>query len=334
MNRQMEGKTLSEHIKSEARRLGFFSSGIAEAKAVDANEARRLLAWLADGGNADMQYMGNHTDMRLDPRLLMPGVKSIVSVALAYAPSHRIPEDEYQIAAYAYGADYHDVVKQKLHSLAASIAAIRPIAYRAFCDSAPVLERYWAVQAGLGWVGRNRQLIIPQAGSMFFLGELFLDIELDYDSPVTPRCGNCRACVDACPTHALQNAASPCPDGCPHSTTTFSAARCLSYLTIENRGPIPSSVAPAMRGTIYGCDRCLQACPWNRFAPTATEPLLQPSAELLQMTKERWHDLTPETYRRLFKGSAVKRAKYEGLMRNIRANIGATRDSDAVTDAD
>ena len=178
-------------------------------------------------------------------------------------------------------------------------------AYRAFCDTAPVLERYWAVQAGLGWVGRNRQLVIPRAGSMFFLGELFLDVELAYDSPVTPRCGTCRACLDACPTGALAV-------GAP-----FCAGKCLSYQTIENRGDIPSDIAACMGDTVYGCDRCLDACPWNRFATPTDDPQLQPNEELLRMTRADWLGLTVEQYRRLFKGSAVKRAKYEGLMRNI-----------------
>lgn len=264
-----------------------------------------------------MDYMGNHTDMRLDPRLLMPGVKSIVCVALSYAPRRRIPESEYQFAAYAYGNDYHDVVKGKLHLLAQAVGTEH---YRAFCDSAPVLERYWAVQAGLGWTGRNHQLIIPHAGSMFFLGELFLDMELVYDSPMESRCGNCHACIDACPTHALSaHGGSAAADA---DATAFRSELCLSYQTIENRGSIPPKIAEAMGNTIYGCDRCQRACPWNRFSPPATEPLLQPKPELLAMKKDDWRRLTVEDYQRLFKGSAVKRAKYEGLMRNIRAAGG------------
>jgi len=247
--------------------------------------------------------MANHTEKRLDPRLLMPGLRSIVCVALNYTPRRRIPESEYQLAAYAYGHDYHDVVKSKLHRLAQAIGCTE---YRAFCDSAPVLERYWAVQAGLGWIGRNRQLIIPHAGSMFFLGELFLDIEPTYDRPMRNRCGKCRACVDECPTHALEYG-------------SFRSGRCLSYQTIENRGAIPPDIAKAMNGTIYGCDRCQTVCPWNRFATPTTEPLLEPKPELLAMRKADWLNLTADDYRRLFKGSAVKRAKYEGLMRNIMA---------------
>ncbi|MCR4852505.1 MAG: tRNA epoxyqueuosine(34) reductase QueG [Prevotella sp.] len=308
----------SNEIKAEALRLGFFACGISKARPVDDATAQQFTEWLSEGRQAGMHYMENHLDKRLDPRLLMEGLKSIVSVALNYSPQKRIPENEYQIAAYAYGQDYHDIVKQKLHQLASFIADHYPtpdddnngqsheLSYRVFSDSAPVLERYWAVQAGLGWEGRNHQLIIPNAGSMFFLGELFLNIDLDYDTPQPNRCGTCRRCIEACPTKALTD------DG-------FDANRCISYQTIENRSEIPSDIADKMGNTIYGCDRCQQACPWNRFAQPTDEPLLQPRQELLQMTKEKWKNLTEEDYRRLFKGSAVKRAKFSGLTRNIKA---------------
>ena len=249
-----------------------------------------------------MDYMAHNIDKRLDPCLLMPGVKSIVCVALNYAPAERMPEGELQFAAYALGQDYHDIVKSRLHALA---ARLNTTTYRAFCDTAPVLERYWAAQAGLGWLGRNHQLIIPHAGSMFFLGELFLDIELDYDKPMPSRCGTCYVCIDACPTGAL------CSDG------TFRSSSCLSYLTIENRSNIPPEHADKMGNTVYGCDRCQDTCPHNRFAMPTTESQLHPKPELLQMKRADWQQLTVEQYRSLFKGSAVKRAKYEGLMRNI-----------------
>lgn len=291
-------------IKSEACNLGFFACGIAKAEPVDGAVARSLKRWLAEGDNAGMAYMNNYTDKRLDPRLLVPGVKSIISVAMNYAPADHIPEGEYQLAAYAYGQDYHDIVKARLHMLAARCGFEN---YRVFCDSAPVLERYWAEQAGLGWTGRNHQLIIPRAGSMFFLGELFVDIELEYDQPVKNRCGHCRQCIDACPTGAL------CAD------KPLDANKCLSYQTIENRGDIPPEIVEKMGNTIYGCDRCLKACPWNRFAKPTTEPLLKPKEELLQMTRADWRNLSEEQYRQLFKGSAVKRAKYAGLKRNIEA---------------
>ena len=300
----------SDRIKAEAKSLGFSACGIARAEPVDAATADDFRRWIDRGGHAGMGYMERHTDMRLDPRLLMPEVKSIVSVALNYAPRERIPQSEPQLAVYAYGQDYHDVVRQRLHQLA---AAVGTACYRAFCDSAPVLERYWAVQAGLGWVGRNQQLIIPHAGSMFFLGELFMANTCDhYDHPTPTHCGSCHACIEACPTEAIR-----CEqDG----RTTFLAHRCLSYQTIENRGDIPTDIADRMGNSIYGCDRCQEACPWNRFATPTSEPLLQPRPELLRMTREQWASLTVEQYRALFKGSAVKRAKYEGLMRNIKAS--------------
>ena len=258
-----------------------------------------------------MQYMENYEDKRLDPRLLMPGVKSIISVALNYTPETPVKG----FANYAIGKDYHDIVKEKLHQLAefitqqpedSSLLTLHSsLNYRAFTDSAPVLERYWAMKAGLGFIGKNHQLIIPGMGSQFFLGELFVDIELEPDEPCQQHCGNCRRCIDACPTGALG--------------ASFNASRCLSYLTIENRGDIPEEAAQKMGETFYGCDRCQQVCPWNAKAKPTDEPLLQPTDELLSMKEEDWQQLSVEQYRRLFKGSAVKRAKYEGLMRNIKA---------------
>ena len=305
----MNSRYLTEKIKAEAKGLGFFACGIAKAEAVDSDTADGYRRWIADGGHASMHYLADNIDKRLDPRLLMPGVKSIVCVALSYAPAKTIPTDQYQIAYYAYGKDYHDVMKQKLHALASACGITT---YRAFCDTAPVLERYWAERAGLGWTGRNHQLIIPHAGSMFFLGELFVQEELEYDSPIPNHCGRCHACLDACPTSSIIS-----------NQSSFISSRCLSYLTIEHRGPIPHSsfLIPnysfLIPNSIYGCDICQLACPWNRFAVPTTEPTFQPSEALLTMTKEKWHNLTEEQYRILFKGSAVKRAKYAGLMRNI-----------------
>ena len=324
---------LSQHIKTVARELGFSACGIARAEAVDAPTAAALQQWLDSGGPATMHYMSQHTSLRLDPRLLMPEAESIVCVALNYAPAVTPPPDEYQFAAYALGRDYHDIVKQKLHQLAAAInlhlsslnlhpssptfhpssLILHPFSYRAFCDSAPILERYWAERAGIGWIGRNHQLIIPHAGSMFFLGELLLNVPLAYDAPMPNRCGTCHACIDACPTAALS---SPTGDA---DRKPFDASRCLSYQTIENREALSPLAASTMGNTIYGCDRCQQACPWNRFAQPNTTPELQPSDELLGMTREQWHQLSEDDYRRLFRHSAVKRAKYNGLKRNIDA---------------
>lgn len=292
----------SRQIKAEAQALGFFACGIAKAAPVSAACAEALRRWTDNGGHAGMEYMARNTDLRTDPRLLVPGVKSIVCVALNYTPARRLPEGEPQIASYALGHDYHDIVRQRLHTLAARLGITE---YRAFCDTAPVLERYWAAQAGIGWIGRNHQLIIPHAGSMFFLGEMFVGFRLEYDSPIRPRCGNCHACTDACPTGALQS------DGC------FDSSRCLSYQTIENRGTVPPDIAAKMGDMFYGCDRCQEACPWNRFATPTDDPDLLPSDGLMRMTRQDWLKLSVEQYRKLFKGSAVKRAKYEGLMRNI-----------------
>lgn len=324
----------AETIRAEALRLGFSACGFAKAGRVSAEMEARVRQWLDSGGNAGMAYMANHLDMRIDPRLLMPDVKTIVSVALNYAPAQRLPEGEPQISAYALGKDYHEVVKHKLRQLAAfSLShspsptgrvdakpkgdnedALSPLSAgegatgeaQIYCDTAPVLERYWAVQAGLGWIGRNHQLIIPHAGSMFFLGELFLDFELPYDKPMENRCGTCHRCVDACPTGALRR-----------GRQFFDASLCLSYQTIENRGELSEEAKAAMGDMFYGCDRCQTACPWNRFAKPNATPELQPNDELLHMTREKWHNLSIEDYRRIFKGSAVKRAKYEGIKRNI-----------------
>lgn len=300
--------TITQYIKAKALRLGFDACGIARAGKVDDVSHNALQEWLAQGKQAGMAYMANHTDKRLDARRLMEGAQSMVCVALNYYPPVPLKETQYQFAWYAYGKDYHDVVKEKLQTLLAQIRQQAPeVNGRVFCDTAPLLERYWAWKAGLGWIGKNTQLIIPQAGSAFFLGEILLDTELCYDTPLPDRCRNCTRCLDACPTHALE---------APHH---LNANRCLSYLTIEHKGDIPKEVAEKMGNCVYGCDRCQQVCPWNRFALPTREPALQPSDLFLHMAPEDWETLTVEHYRELFKGSAVKRAKYEGLMRNIRA---------------
>ena len=319
MDSRVEELTLK--IKAEAKLLGFFACGVAKAGRVSAQAEAELKSWIDEGREADMDYMCRNTDKRLDPRLLMPGTKSIVCVALNYAPQTEMPEGEYQFAAYALGKDYHDIMKSRLRQLATAFGFEDALhserqnnLFRAFADTGPVLERYWAWQAGIGWIGRNHQLIIPHAGSMFFLGELLLNVELAYDQPMPSRCGRCHRCVDACPTHAL----IPKDDESMPSTD-FDARRCLSYQLIENRQKLSADAVETMGDCIYGCDRCQKACPWNRFSTPTTDPLLQPSEALMKMTKEDWHELSVEKYRQLFKGSAVKRVKYEGLIRNIRA---------------
>lgn len=297
----------TRQIKAEALRLGFSACGVSPATAVDSLHGDAFRQWLEEGHQAGMDYMARHMEKRLDPRLLVDGAQSIVSVALNYYPA--LPPDDggYRLAWYAYGEDYHTVMKDKLHALLHYVATLLPgVSGRAFCDTAPLLERYWAWRGGLGWTGRNTQLIIPGAGSAFFLGELVIDRPLAYDTPQRDRCGNCTRCLRACPTGAL------------HAPHRLDARRCLSYLTIEHRGPIPPEAAAHLSPCIYGCDRCQEACPWNRFARPAGEPRLHPRPALLAMRRPDWEKLSPEDYRTLFKGSAVKRAKYEGLTRNIR----------------
>lgn len=303
----------SSIIKAEAQRLGFFCSGVSKAERVSAAKEQEYLEWLSRGFNAQMEYLANNLEKRFDPRLLVEGTQSIISVALNYAPSKVFPEGELQIAYYALGQDYHDVVKDKLRQLAEVIGAE---GYRVFCDSAPVMERYWAEQSGLGWIGKNQQLIIPKAGSMFFLGEIFLQEEVDeYDTPMKSHCGNCHKCIDACPTKALAG-------------DMFNAELCLSYQTIENRGELSDLAKQKMGDMFYGCDRCQLACPWNSFATPTEIAEFIPNEELMTMTREKWENLSEEEYRRLFKGSAVKRAKYCGLMRNIRGMV--TKDEQTI----
>lgn len=303
----MDKEVLSQQIKAEALRLGFSACGIACADTVGESMAY-LEQWLADGNQAGMSYMNNHFDKRCDPRLLVEGTKSIISVALNYYPSRKLKEDQLQFAYYAYGKDYHEVMKAKLTELFNFInEQLAPVNGRVFCDTAPVLDRYWAQQAGLGWIGKNTQLIIPHAGSYFFLGEIFLDIELDYDSPIQSKCGNCTRCLDACPVKALEK------------PFVLNSNRCISYLTIEHKGEIVPEMALKMGNHLYGCDDCQKCCPWNRFASPHQIADFEPSDVLLSMEEEDWKALTVEQYRTLFKGSAVKRAKYDGLMRNLKA---------------
>ena len=256
--------------------------------------------------------MANNEDKRLDPRLLLPGARSILVVALNYYPVKRLSPSQYQFAYYAYGKDYHDVMRNRLRQLVDSLApdGFSPDTIKLCCDTVPFLDRYWAWRAGLGWIGKNTNLIIPKIGSFCFIGAIITTLPADhYDSPMPDHCGTCERCLQACPTKAL------CA---PH---TLDARRCLSYLTIENRQPIPTAFNAQLSAfhSIYGCDCCQQACPHNRLAPPTSVPEFTPSDDFLAMQPDDWHHLTPETYRQLFRGSAVKRAKYEGLIRNIQA---------------
>lgn len=312
-------------IKAEALRLGFHRCGMAPAGPVPDGLRAGYEAWLRRGGQAEMHYLERHADLRSDPRRLLEGARTVVSVALNYYPARSFAPGALHPAWYAYGRDYHDVVRERLTALLRTLQEAvgrregRPAPEgRVCCDTAPVAERYWAQRCGVGWTGRHGQLIVPGAGSTFFLGELLLTADVDaYDTPAEGRCGNCRRCLDACPGGALRG------DG------TLDARRCLSYLTIEHRGPLPPRAARHMGRCFYGCDRCQEACPHLRGATPTDVPDFRPSAELLAMTETDWAALDPEAYRRLFKGSAMKRAKFEGLRRNLDAVLRSRPESEA-----
>ena len=318
----MEPTSQIKEVKALALELGFTSCGVARAERIDPSYAAAFHAWIDEGRHADMAYMQNHADKRLDPRLLLDGAKSVVCVALNYYPKQLLDRSQLQFAYYAYGHDYHDVMCDRLRRLATALGWEEGRGdAKLCCDTVPMLDRYWAWRAGLGWIGRNKNLILPQHGSYFFLGEIITTRVFDhYDEPIANRCGTCDRCLQACPTGALtQNA-----DG----QTTLDARRCLSYLTIEHRGELPDEAASAMGNCIYGCDRCQQACPHNRNARPTEVGDFEPTDDFLHMQPSDWQQLSPEQYRHLFRGSAVKRAKYEGLRRNIDA-VGTTHSDDA-----
>ena len=307
MNLNYSKTELTELIKEKAYLLGFTAIGMALAEPIDQKDSEAYKEWIEKGYHSQMGYLANNLEKRIDPTLLEEGTKTIISLAYNYYPSQFIAPNQYQLAWYSYGKDYHYIVKEKLTELFNYINQIQPINGRVFCDTAPVLERYWAWKSGLGWIGKNTQLIIPKAGSTFFLGELFIDIELDYDTPQRNRCGTCRRCLQACPTNALE------------APFLLNANKCISYQTIENKGEIDKDIISHLGDKIYGCDDCIKACPWTRFAKPSLEPAFRISDELLNMKKEDWHELSEKQYQELFRKSAVKRAKFTGLVRNIRA---------------
>lgn len=293
-------------IKTEAKRLGFDYVGISKADFLE-EEAPRLENWLNNNMHGQMSYMQNYFDKRLDPRLLVPGAKSVISLLLNYFPSeNQVDDTAPKISKYAYGKDYHIVIKEKLNQLLEFIKEnIGEVDGRAFVDSAPVMDKAWAKKGGLGWIGKNSNLINKSSGSFYFIAELILDLDLEYDGAVKDYCGTCTKCIDACPTDAI--IAPYVVDG----------SKCISYFTIELKENIPDDVKGKMENRMFGCDICQDVCPWNRFSKPHQEPLFKANEELLGMKKEDWIELTEETFRRVFKDSAVKRTKFTGLKRNI-----------------
>lgn len=292
-------------IKAEAKRLGFLSCGISKAGFLE-EEAPRLEKWLNENRNGQMQYMENYFDKRLDPTLLVDDAKSVISLLLNYYPGEKQTDTSYKISKYAYGQDYHFVIKEKLKELLHSMQEnIGEVGGRAFVDSAPVLDKAWAAKSGLGWRGKNSNLLSKQVGSFFFIAELIVDIDLEYDHAVTDHCGNCTACIDACPTQAIIE---------PY---VVDGSKCISYFTIELRDNMPNEMKGKMDDWAFGCDICQDVCPWNRFSKPHNEPLFNPHPDLLSMTKKDWEEITEDTFRAVFKNSAVKRTKFEGLKRNL-----------------
>ncbi len=256
--------------------------------------------------NGEMAYMTNHFDKRLDPTKLVPDSKSVISMLLNYYPQEKQRDDSYKISKYAYGTDYHFVIKDKLKKLLEFIQSeIGEVHGRAFVDSAPVLDKAWAAKSGLGWIGKNSNLLTRQVGSFYFIAELIVDLELDYDTPVTDHCGTCTACIDACPTQAIVD---------PY---VVDGSKCISYYTIELRDAIPTSAKGDMDDWMFGCDICQDVCPWNRFSKPHNEPLFDPNPQVLDMSKKDWEEITQEVFSQVFKKSAVKRTKFSGLKRNI-----------------
>jgi len=303
----MQKEKYTQFIRDEAYKLGFSFVGFAKAERMDV-EAKRLEAWLNKGLHGQMNYLENHFDKRIDPTLLVDGAKTVVSFMFNYHnPEKQTDETAPKISMYAYGEDYHHVIKNKLKSLLEIInSQIGEVNGRAFVDSAPVLERDWANRAGVGWVGKNTLIINPKAGSNFFLAELIIDIELAPDAPMKDYCGTCTKCIEACPTNAIA------PNG-----YLLDSTKCISYLTIELRDALPIEYQDKMENWMFGCDICQDVCPWNRFATKHSELAFEPTEDLLSMKKNEWLEITKEVFNHLFKKSAVKRTKFAGLKRNI-----------------
>ncbi|GAB1347704.1 tRNA epoxyqueuosine(34) reductase QueG [Cloacibacterium normanense] len=296
----------SQLIKQKAEKFGFQSCGISKAEFLE-EEAPRLEAWLNKGYHGEMKYMENHFDKRLNPTLLVDGAKSVISLSYNYFPKVKIDEiNNFKISKYAYGEDYHEVIKDILKNMVAELQEeIGEFGFRVFVDSAPVLEKAWARKSGLGWVGKNANLITKKHGSFYFLAEIICDLELDYDLAVTDHCGSCRACIDACPTQAIV------------SDRIVDGSKCISYATIELKNEIPDYFNGKMDDWMFGCDVCQDVCPWNRFSAPTLQEKFAPNFQKLNFRKNEWKELTQELFSEIFKKSAVKRTKFSGLMRNI-----------------
>ncbi|MEO6168244.1 MAG: tRNA epoxyqueuosine(34) reductase QueG [Chitinophagales bacterium] len=293
-------------IKQEANRLGFDYCGVSKAEKLD-DDALRLESWLNKGLHGKMQYMENHFDLRIDPSKLVPGAKSVISLLYNYFPEETtLDKIAPKISKYALGKDYHLVIREKLYELLYSInQQIGEVTARVFVDSGPVLERAWAVKSGLGWIGKNGNLINKQHGSFYFLAEIILDLELAYDSAIKDYCGTCTRCIDACPTDAILD------------NRVIDGSSCISYFTIELRDEIPVEVKGKFEGWMFGCDICQDVCPWNRFASPHKETQFLPPSALKEMKHTDWEELAEDTYQQLFKNSPLKRARFEGIKRNI-----------------
>lgn len=302
----MNQKEIYTHlIKTKAAAFGFQSCGISKADFLE-EEAPHLEKWLKNNFHGGMQYMENHFDKRLDPRLLVEGSKSVISLSYNYFPEENLRNDNYKLSKYAYGEDYHDVIKEKLRTLVTELQQeIGEFSFRVFVDSAPVLEKAWARKSGIGWVGKNSNLITKKNGSFYFLAEIICDLDLIEDDPVADHCGNCRKCIEACPTQAIV------------SDKIIDGSKCISYATIELKDQIPDFFKNKMEDWMFGCDICQDVCPWNRFSAPTLEEKFKPNSDIKNFTKKDWKEITQEVFSTVFRKSAVKRTKFSGLKRNL-----------------
>ena len=298
-------KNYSDFIKNKSIELGFISCGISKSAFLE-NEIGRFESWLKNNYHGQMSYMERNFDKRMDTRKLVDGSKSVISLLFNYYPSKEINNNSFKISKYAYGKDYHFIIKDKLKTLLSSMRnEIGEIDGRVFVDSAPIMEKAWAKKSGLGWIGKNTNLISKKTGSFFFIAEIIVDLELEYDNEVTDHCGSCNACLDACPTDAL------------YEPYKIDASKCISYFTIELKEQFPNDLKKDFNDWIFGCDICQDVCPWNKFSRPNEEPLLNPLKEINQYSKKDWLELTDEVFKVVFKGSPIERTKFNGLKRNI-----------------